>query len=252
MQSLYGDLPLFEYEAVELEQLRLLAYADRIDTKYVFGIDLLPELFHSLITGYRMLQINGERVHPYKTVYFDTPRFDLYREHHKGRLERFKIRSRQYGLTGEVFNEVKRKTNKGRTIKTRIRRDSLDEFVDEMFSGFVEQIWPENPGPFIHSLDVYFNRMTLVDRAFTERVTIDTGLSYSFRGKSISLPGLTIAEVKKERHGSRSAASKLFRGNHMNCSKYCLGVAQLVPGVKVNRFKPMLRFIERIGSQRVP
>lgn len=242
-------LPLANYSPVGLGQLQKLLYTNRIDTKYVFNTSRLPAMLSQLHEAYHILQIGEERAHPYTTIYFDTQDLALYRHHHNGKLRRYKIRSRQYGLTGVVFNEVKCKTNRRRTLKTRIRRDTLSREIDSTFADFIAENWSAAPHALVLSLEVTFNRITLVDRAFTERITIDTGLTYSFEGAAFTLPSLAIAEVKRQRHTGHSAAAELFRGHRLSCSKYCLGITNMRPRIKANNFKPMLRTIGRITGQ---
>ncbi len=241
--------PLSEYNPVGLAQLSRLLYTNRTDAKYVFGESVLSDILSSLKESYSVLEIKGQRVHPYKTIYFDTHDFSLYRQHHNGKLPRYKIRSRQYESTGEVFSEIKYSAKKNMTIKTRIPRETLNYELDSNFGDFIASTISPSPGELVLSLEVLFNRVTLVDNSFAERITIDTGLVCSFHGKSCTFPSLTIVEVKKNRHINRSGGEALFRrtGSDLTgCSKYCIGIANIHPNVKTNNFKPLLCVLDKI------
>ncbi len=55
-------------------------------------------------------------------VVFDTPEFELFRWHHAGGRNRYKVRARQYVESRYTFLEVKHKTNKQHTVKSRLSR----------------------------------------------------------------------------------------------------------------------------------
>jgi hypothetical protein len=101
------------------------------------------------------------------------------------------------------------------------------------------------------ALVVEFTRATLVAADAAERVTVDVGLTFSRLDRIARLPGLAVVEVKQERPGPSRFRELLralkFRGGGV--SKYCLGIALLEPGAKHNRFKPVLRRLERIGGE---
>ena len=73
-----------------------------------------------LSNHYQVLEINNMRILPYSTTYLDTSDYLFYYQHVRGEFERYKLRYRKYEATNESFLEIKKKTNKGRTIKWRI------------------------------------------------------------------------------------------------------------------------------------
>ena len=80
------------------------------------------ELHKELNCGKRIsiLQIDGKRKHDYKSLYFDTEDRKFYNDHHNQRVNRYKVRYREYVDSGLVFLEIKCKNNKGKTIKKRL------------------------------------------------------------------------------------------------------------------------------------
>ncbi len=93
----------------------------RTDTKFVFPSILLPAILDNLSPTYRILEVdNNVRLQHYQTLYFDTPDFQLYQQHHNGQRDRFKLRVRSY-LNSEInYLEVKKKDNHNVTRKSRV------------------------------------------------------------------------------------------------------------------------------------
>ncbi len=109
-----------EYAPISLKEMDAVALLNRTDTKFVLSTDQLLQALAALQHDYRILSVAGQRLNHYRTLYFDTPNFDLYNLHVNERSDRYKVRSREYTDSRRSFLEVKHKTNKGRTIKERI------------------------------------------------------------------------------------------------------------------------------------
>ncbi len=110
---------LHPYRTVGLAEIEDLALLKRLDTKYVLPAYRLPALLASLPEDYALLEIEGTRLHPYHTLYWDTPGFTLLLMHHNGRRRRYKVRCRSYLSTQCSFLEVKLHTHKCVTAKAR-------------------------------------------------------------------------------------------------------------------------------------
>ena len=98
---------------------------NRIDTKFAFNENFLPELLDLLKPYYNCLQIENKQIANYQTLYYDTSDLMLYYKHHNGSLNRYKVRQRTYLDSNLCFLEVKFKNNKGRTIKERIKQNEI-------------------------------------------------------------------------------------------------------------------------------
>lgn len=231
----------------ELDGARLM---DRVDTKYVFPCSEAPALLDRLADEYRALEVNGERVIAYLTLYFDTLSRSCYLDHHNGRSNRRKFRMRQYGPTGKAFFEVKLKNNRGRTVKQREPIAAIGEELDPIARRLVRSVTGAEPD-LVPAIVTRFVRLTLVGRDRPERVTIDTALSFhGSTGRHARLPGAAIVEVKVNRPGDRSPLRTRLRESGRQptrISKYCIGSLLLDPTLKHNRFKRALRVVQNLA-----
>jgi len=85
-----------------------------------------------------------------------------------------------------------------------------------------------------------FQRITLVDREFTERATIDIGINYSLDNQKAALEDIVIIEVKQSRLNRNSILMQQLRKigvTSYKISKYCLGMIEIHSDLKYNRFK---------------
>ena len=94
MQSVIEQLNKFE--SVTLKQLDSVKLQNRIDTKYIMTKAQLALLLEGIKNDQFVLEIDNTRIFTYRTVYFDTPDFQFYKDHHNGCVNRVKVRSREY------------------------------------------------------------------------------------------------------------------------------------------------------------
>jgi hypothetical protein len=237
------------FEPITLQKMEEVNLLNRMDSKFVFEAAKLPGILAQLYSSYYVLEINQVRVHRYETLYFDTPQYQMYLNHHNKRLNRFKVRSRKYVDSGATYFEIKIKNNKDRTIKMRNKQPGLQEEIagkQEMLLTSCTNLTPEMLLPVLW---VNFSRVTLVNHAMTERVTIDTGLTFKSGAAGHTYPGVAIAEVKQDRFGS-SIVAGILHASHIpgaNISKYCLGIITLNRHIKQNNFKQKLRHFKKLN-----
>lgn len=240
---------LARYEPVSLDQIGRAALLDRVDTKYLLGLRQLADALDRLSADYRVLCIDQARLNPYHTVYFDTPDFTLYGQHHNGFGERYKVRARTYVGTGVSFFEIKHRTNRRRTIKTRLPLDAAQARIDARSEAFVEANTPFDGSDLMPVLWNDYQRITLVGKDSPERVTLDLDVRFGWEGAETTLPGMCIAEVKQARLSRDSAFIRQMRAMGIRpagFSKYCAGVALIYREVKQNNFKPHLRHLFKL------
>lgn len=166
---------------LDLDRIAAVRLMNRVDTKYLVDERRCMELLEMAADQYYVQIIDDCRACRYATLYYDTPQWDMYHLHHNRRLTRQKIRTRTYVETGVTYLEVKNKSNKGRTHK---RRMALDRSLfaaaatDTAAADFLRREARYAPEALSPSLATRFVRVTLVNHAMTERLTIDFDLHF--------------------------------------------------------------------------
>lgn len=237
------------FAPISLEEMNEVALLNRVDTKFVLTTGQLVKALAHLQADYWMLEVAGQRLNHYRTLYFDTPGFDLYHAHVNNRAERYKVRCREYADTQLSFLEVKHHTRKDRTIKERVRTAQPVAQLDEKLETWLEGISPLDADRLEPKLRNTFTRLTLVSKQYCERVTLDIDLLFSADDRCVRLDGLAIAEVKMD--AARGASPFLAQMSAQKIgqrgfSKYAMGVGMLYDGVKKNALKPKLLRIEKM------
>ena len=239
-----------------MESVKLM---NRIDTKYAVPMSVLPAILQVAQQDYYAQQIDGQRIATYDTMYYDTDTLDMYIRHHDRQLVRQKIRVRQYVDSDLTFLEIKRKNNKGRTKKKRISVPGFD-ITGETFGNSKRSMWSVEDfiaaksryqwSELTPCLSTRFHRITLVNKAKTERLTIDMDLVWDnvVTGESKTYRDLVIIELKRDGNVPSPMTDIMIglRLHPLKISKYCIGTALTTPGLKKNRFKAKIRKIEKM------
>lgn len=237
------------FDSVTLAEVADAALLDRTELKYVMPQRLLTQVLSSLSADYRVLTVAGQRLSHYRTLYFDTADLALYRRHHAGAPERYKVRAREYVDSHAAFLEVKHKTKLRHTVKSRIPTTGLLTSLGRLSAEFLEGICPYAADDLAARLWNRYTRITLVSKRRPERVTLDLDLSFSWDGTSVRLPGIVVAEVKYPGSIYASDFGRRMRDLHVrgaSFSKYCIGISLLYPQEKHNRFKAKHQLIARL------
>ncbi|MGE5394174.1 MAG: polyphosphate polymerase domain-containing protein [Candidatus Saccharibacteria bacterium] len=224
----------------DLDQVKLM---NRTDKKFCLHRRLLPEILDALKNEYSILSINGEIIFDYDNIYFDTKDDRMFVSHQNGKRNRYKIRVRQYVQSNYNFLEVKFKTNKGRTIKERIKRNELFSELKGIDIDFLKDTCPYSPFDLQPKIWSTFKRITLVDKNFSERVTIDTFLGFKNQDKEVILDNLVVVEVKQDKSNKTALITQVlsaYKIRQQGFSKYCIGRSLLEENLKKNNFKPLL------------
>lgn len=244
---------LESYPSVSLEQMGKVKLLNRVDTKFVTTRDGLCRLLEMAANDYSIQEIGGKKVMPYTTLYFDTPEHEMYSEHQRGRKNRQKIRVRRYESSGISFFEVKRKNNKGRTDKKRIEIPVRVPMPEE-YHEFLAKYSRYADSRLLPQLSNEFRRITLVNRAMTERLTIDLDLKFHNEqtGIDADMDNLVIIEVKRDGLTPSPVLAMLnkLRIHSSGFSKYCIGMTLTNPQLKSNRFKERIRYVSRLMHNR--
>ena len=238
-----------DFKPITLAEMSSVKLMNRTDTKFVTTRTQLERLLVMARDDYYAQEIDGERNMLYDTTYFDTTDFGMYREHQHGHTNRQKLRFRTYVSSNLQFMEIKTKNNHGRTKKKRIEVADMDlndpskrEFIASHLHFGVDTLIPH-----MHN---HFRRVTLVNYAKTERLTIDTQLHFHNvqTGEDKDMGPLVIVELKRDGLVYSPVLQMLLqlRIHPHGFSKYCMGAAMTNDQLPVNNFKVKLTDVRRI------
>ncbi len=238
------------FDSIELNEVDKVKLMSRTDTKYWFHTDILPKVLELISKKYFILKINGLSILPYTTTYYDSPENSMYMAHHNGKLNRYKIRTRSYQSSNLSFLEIKFKNNKNRTIKKRIKITSESTIFSDKEKKFISDNTLYKSDDLRPVLMNKFDRITLVNKDFNERCTIDLNIHYKNENNKSNLQNFVIVELKadgKNRNSTLCCALKEFKIKPSRFSKYCIGMLRLNKGLKHNRFKNKILNINKIA-----
>ena len=238
---------------ITLSQMKDICLMDRLDFKFVAPVSLLPDLLEEMESDFMVQDVDNKRIALYATQYFDTSDMGFFRMHQNGKLNRQKIRIRTYIESNSSFLEVKNKNNKGRTNKVRTPFftqyvDSVDELNEE--KNFIAEHSIFDFNSLVPSLENSFRRITLINNNKTERITIDTDISF-FNYKTHNkkqIDSLMVLELKQNGFmysPFRAITDRLEIRRH-SFSKYCVGIVLTDSEVKYNNFKGKLIRINKL------
>ena len=238
-----------DFKPITLAEMSSVKLMNRTDTKFVTTMPQLLRLLEMARGDYYAQEIDGERNMLYDTTYFDTTDFGMYREHQHWHTNRQKLRFRTYVSSNLQFMEIKTKNNHGRTKKKRIEVADMDlndpskrEFIASHLHFGVDTLIPH-----MHN---HFRRVTLVNYAKTERLTIDTQLHFHNvqTGEDKDMGPLVIVELKRDGLVYSPVLQMLLqlRIHPHGFSKYCMGAAMTNDQLPVNNFKVKLTDVRRI------
>ncbi|GGM66973.1 VTC domain-containing protein [Micromonospora sonchi] len=224
------------------------ALQTRVDRKYVIPLDQLPYLVDQLVPSAQVLEIDGERVFRYESVYFDTPRLASYHCAAYRRRRRFKVRTRSYLDSAQCWLEVKISGARDSITKHRLPYHLSDRATVHPGRDFVEAalrreaIHQAVGDAFDPVLVTSYRRATLLLPATAGRVTIDTELTWQAGDSTLRLPGLAVVESKTSSAASPADRMLWQRGiRPVRISKYATGLAALRPDLPDAPWRRTLR-----------
>ena len=160
-----------DFSPITLKEMDGVKLMSRTDTKFAFRINQLEPLLNRMQAFYKVLEVNKKRVQDYNSLYFDTKDRKFYIDHHNSRVNRNKVRFREYVGSELTFLEIKLKNNKGKTIKKRVQVPKISNKLSEEQKSFVEQMIG---GKLEVSAKqwISFSRITFVHKKQKERVVV--------------------------------------------------------------------------------
>ncbi|MBA4266674.1 MAG: hypothetical protein C0453_16480, partial [Comamonadaceae bacterium] len=215
------------------------------------------DALQSLTSTCDLLEIDGKHSFRYVSIYLDTDDHHCFRDHNQSRRHRLKLRFRHYADTRQSYFEVKVKGLRNQTNKYRTKVD-LDQLENAQLTpdlrSFLEQQLLSHPHKiadraYARTIQVDYERMTLVSREEPVRITIDHRLTFSHQSNVFSTgDDLWVMEVKSEK--GRSAVDRLLSQKGIRpvprCSKYCVGLSLINEIKRINRFTSTANRIRRM------
>lgn len=240
-------------EPITLDEMKSIRLMNRTDTKFVTNVPMFLRLLEMAKDKYYIQVVNDKRVSRYRTVYWDEPQgHEMYRRHESGRKTRTKVRVRTYVDSDLTFLEIKKKDNHGKTQKSRVQVTSIpavmetaegEDFLHESTGYSFARIKP--------AVGNHFNRITLVNKGKTERLTIDFDLQFdNFEtGTQEAMDNIVVVELKRDGRVYSPILEMLrdLRIKPLGFSKYCIGSALTNPSLPINLLKERLHRIDKIA-----
>lgn len=238
---------LRRFQTINLSETQKVQFMNRIDYKFLVHKSKVSAVLDDLAKDYYAVKVENQIIQLYHTTYFDTAEDQMYLSHQNGRLNRYKIRTRNYESTNNSFLEIKLRTNKGRCVKKRLESSNHTGLFSNSEQQFLAEHAPYAPHNLEPKIKNKFHRITLVNKSFTDRVTVDLHPQFKTDGQQILLDQLVIIEVKLDRYGRSVEILEVLKKHRIysyRISKYCIGRALLEDDLKKNNFKPKLLKIE--------
>jgi hypothetical protein len=237
------------FESTSLDEMNAIKLLNRQDTKYIFHERKLAGILKDLLPYYKVLEIDDKRLMRYANLYYDTENCDFYSNHQRGKLNRTKIRIRKYVESDLSFIEIKKKTNKSRTVKNRIPMETGEHIHTPRIVDFVNTNSPVLVEDLVDELQIDFNRITLAHKQLEDRCTLDLNLTTRWNNESYTFEHLVIAELKQDRFKHASNFNLVLKKHKVyaeSFSKYCFCFISLNKNLKKNNFKPKLQRLDKI------
>ena len=242
---------LSNFNSISLEELDDVKLLKRFDQKFTITTSQFEVIFPFLAKNYHCLTIDNNQIFEYTTDYYDSEDYAMFNDHHNGKLNRYKIRFRDYINTKNSFLEIKYKTNKGQTIKNRQEINYKEREFNAENLNFIEENSPYKLYSLGKKLSNKFQRITLANVVNKERITIDNAIHFSNENDDKTLQKLVVIEIKKLKNNMDSAVNQLLKSNGVrptSFSKYAIGSALMNPKLKYNRFKNKLSYLNTIHN----
>ena len=241
---------LLNFDKTTLAEMNSVSLMKRVDTKFILKESQLLEVLSKLYDDYKILEIDQERLMKYSTLYFDSENKKCFKDHHNGKLNRYKIRMRKYLVSDICFLEIKKKNNLG--ITNKIRRQ-IKDFETNLTSESKDFITKSNINNLLLEPSLYnnFSRMTLVNKNESERITIDVDLSFSFGTDEKKFDKLVVVEIKQEGKRLNTTINRALKSMSIlptNFNKYCIGISNIIDDIKSNRFKEINLKINKLNN----
>lgn len=249
---------LADFSSLTLSELNAKAsYLKRIDRKFLLTASEFKEVLWDLKENFQVLEISWKRVFSYDNIYMDTLDYLFYNQHQNKEKSRTKIRTRLYKDSNLAFFEYKQKDN---WVTRKFRYDfpveehgTMTKGKKRFFDGVWQSIYDGSKAPEISpAIETKYKRITLVNKDWTERLTIDFDIkTENLRdkdSKEVNLKNLVIIESKSLNR--KCVSCEIIKKHNINeaksCSKYSLWVVYAWLAEKYDTFTNTMEKIKEI------
>jgi hypothetical protein len=252
----HGSTPLPEALRLAAEALRVADVSElersclqrRFDRKFLLSLERAPALLAALAGDYRVVLAGQARFARYDTQYFDTAGLRCFHDHRRRRLPRSKVRVRHYVDREFSVFEIKTKTARGDTGKSRWDRDGTSLAMTDSEQALVREHAPSlrDGGPLLAQARTVFRRLMLVSARSVERATLDFELLLARGARTRSVP-FVVVEVKdsgRVAHSPLVLALRSAGARMQSFSKYSAAVAAL-GDERITTLKPLVTALSR-------
>lgn len=222
------------------------ALQTRVDRKYVLSLDTACQALADIADELVVLEINGTRSFQYQSLYFDTPEFTSFRGAATGRRRRFKVRVRSYVQSGHMALEVKTRSGRGETVKSRMEYEpACVEVLTPEACRFVDETLQatELAARLSPAMWTAYHRSTMLDINDYSRITIDRCLqARPVAGPWRPLTNRVIIETKSS--AGPTSLDRALWTNHVRpvaISKFAVAMATHHQSLPTNRWNRVLR-----------
>ena len=212
---------------ISLAEAKKIKLFNRVERKYKCTKNQLYLLLGSIKESYYLVTDidDDDFIFKYHSLYFDTPEMTMFNAHENSDNHRQKIRIREYS-DGEKFLEIKDKDESGITRKSRI---PVNSYVIDGEKQWIDKNLMYDTSVLNKTLDITYDRITLVSKDKTERITIDLNICFhNFNTLISSTVDDVIIEVKQTTEHDSFIIEELNKLNieRVKFSKYHIGIKQ--------------------------
>lgn len=242
---------------ITLDEMGKIRLMNRTDTKFLTNKEGLLRVLSQAQGEYFAQEIESKRIARYRTTYWDDDVHRFYVMHQNGHQPRMKVRVRTYeDSNGLTYLEIKRKDNKGKTHKkrTKVKGQKEAEIIESGGDQFLEERTGIPLDTLHPCLQNYFKRITLVNRAMTERLTIDFDIQYTNFETSRRADSDRLVIIELKRDGLvYSPIKQILTDLHIHpkgYSKYIVGSFMTNPSLKRNLIKRKWVYINKVMNEK--
>src|SRR5204863_9548861 len=122
-----------------------------------------------------------------------------FHKHQREKANRHKVRCRRYVESDLNFFVIKFRSNKGRTVKSRVKQYNINHRIQNHAEELLHMNTPLQSSDLLPQFWANYSRITLVNTVLPERVTLDLNLQFRNSDAEHNFADLVIAEVKQEK-----------------------------------------------------